>query len=243
VVAESWLVPGRTRFRRHEHDAPHLVAVVAGGFLETAGKVVRDVGAGTVRLSPPTSHHIDFAPGGARCVVVELDPGVLATPARSVFLDGDRRLAVLALAVDRATRRRDVGRRLAVEGTTAELLARVRRRLEGKWSGPVPRWLEHARQLLHDATTPPSLGPLAATVGVHRVTLARAFRDYYGTPVGAYARRLRLERARRLLAAGGLPPAAVAASTGFADQAHLTRACRAAFGVTPGGLRAAARLR
>lgn len=158
-------------------------------------------------------------------------------------MEGDRALARLALAVDRATRRRDVGRPLALEGTTAELLAQVRRRLEGRWSGPAPRWLEHARELLHDAATPPSLGRLATAVGVHRVTLARAFRDHYGTSVGAYARRLKLERARRLLVRGELPPAEVAASTGFADQAHLTRACRAAFGVTPGGLRATAALR
>ena len=234
---ESCLVPGGTRFRRHEHDTLHLVAVVAGGFVETAGKGLCEVGPGTVRVSPPTRHHIDFGPDGTRCIVLELEAGMLAAPDRSVFFDRDPRLARLATHVDRVTRRRDLGRGLALEGATAELVAQVRRRLEGRWPKPAPGWLEEARELLHDAAVPPSLGQLATVVGVHRVTLARAFRDHYGTPVGAYARRLRLERARRLLARGDVAPAAVAASTGFADQAHLTRAFRAAFGVTPGRLR------
>lgn len=237
LATEACDIPGGTRFRRHGHDAVHLVAVVAGGFVERAGGGLEDVGPGTVRLSPPAHHHIDFAPRGARCLVIELDAGVIVPPSRSVFLRDDGTLTPLVARLAALTRRRDPGRELAADAAAAELVAQVRRCQEGRRGGPPPPWLARARDLLHDLDPPPALGPLAGMVGVHRVTLARAFRDHFGCPVGAYARRVRLERARRLLARSDLPLAAVAAEAGFSDQAHLTRACRAAFGRTPGDLR------
>ena len=57
-------------------------------------------------------------------------------------------------------------------------------------------------------------------------------------PPHAYLRHLRLAAARRLLALGEAP-AAVAAATGFVDQAHLTRRFKGAYGITPGRFRAA----
>jgi AraC-like DNA-binding protein len=50
---------------------------------------------------------------------------------------------------------------------------------------------------------------------------------------------IRLVRARRMLAAGE-PPAAAAAACGFADQSHLGRWFRRAYGLTPGAYRDAA---
>jgi AraC family transcriptional regulator len=48
----------------------------------------------------------------------------------------------------------------------------------------------------------------------------------------------RVERARQLLSRGTLPLKAIAAATGFADQAHMTRTLRDRLGITPGQLRA-----
>ncbi|QLY27886.1 AraC family transcriptional regulator [Nocardia huaxiensis] len=99
------------------------------------------------------------------------------------------------------------------------------------------RGLEAARQLLHDRWTEPvTVAELTAAVGIPRATLISAFRATYGLPPHAYLLRLRANRARRLLLSGGLP-AEVAAATGFADQAHLTRICKRYFGVTPGAIR------
>ena len=49
----------------------------------------------------------------------------------------------------------------------------------------------------------------------------------------AFQINLRVEEARRLLAAG-IPPAEVAATCAFADQPHLTRVFKRAVGVSPG---------
>jgi AraC-like DNA-binding protein len=77
-----------------------------------------------------------------------------------------------------------------------------------------------------------SLADLSTVAGLSRFELVRRFRADTGMPPHAFQIDLRIGRARRMLAAGEAP-AAVAASCGFADQAHLTRTFRRSVGVTP----------
>ena len=76
---------------------------------------------------------------------------------------------------------------------------------------------------------------LEAVTGLTRYDLARQFRAAVGTSPYRYSLMRRLERARTLLHERAL--AEVALATGFADQAHFSRAFKAAFGVTPGRFR------
>lgn len=86
-----------------------------------------------------------------------------------------------------------------------------------------------------------SLSELAALAGTDRFQLVRAFRRHLGLPPHLYQTQLRLRHARRLMLAGE-PAAMAAAAAGFADQSHLIRKFKAAYGVTPGEyLRAAGR--
>jgi AraC-like DNA-binding protein len=79
---------------------------------------------------------------------------------------------------------------------------------------------------------PPTLAELATLTGLSQFALLRAFRAATGLPPHAYLNQLRVRRARRLLD-DGLPAAEVAACTGFADQAHLTRHFKRVVGVPP----------
>jgi len=83
-----------------------------------------------------------------------------------------------------------------------------------------------------------SLANLAEVAGCSRFAAYRAFRGRFGLSPSDYQRQLRLRAARRALA-GGTAVADVAAATGFADQAHLTRWFRRCYGITPGAYRAA----
>lgn len=75
---------------------------------------------------------------------------------------------------------------------------------------------------------------LARDLGLDRSTLFRRFRDRYGCSPKAWLQRVRLERAKALVAAGDLTVAEIGRRCGFDDPRNLTRAYRARFGVTPG---------
>ena len=93
--------------------------------------------------------------------------------------------------------------------------------------------LQRVRSLLADHLADNlSLQTLADEAGLSPWHLNRRFRQQFGLPPVAWRNQLRVARARRLLAQG-VPPAQVAAQLGFADQPQLTRAFRAALGITP----------
>ena len=97
----------------------------------------------------------------------------------------------------------------------------------------LPLVAQRARDFLHDQYTRDiGLDDLAAVCGVDRFRLSRAFKAAFGLAPHAYLVQLRLARARHLLARGE-PPVQVAALLGFADQSHLGRWFRRAYGITP----------
>jgi AraC-like DNA-binding protein len=97
-----------------------------------------------------------------------------------------------------------------------------------------------AQACLDDARDLPSSETLERLTGLSRFELARQFRRCLGTSPHRYATMRRLERARELIAAG-VPLAQAAATTGFADQSHMTRRFKQAYGLAPGEWRALTR--
>ena len=99
--------------------------------------------------------------------------------------------------------------------------------------GPSGRIADAVEYLAAHAEDNVPLARLADIAGLRRRQTIEAFRRQTGLPPHAWQIQQRIARARRLLAQG-MPPAEVAAATGFADQSHLTRHFRAILGVTPG---------
>ena len=76
-------------------------------------------------------------------------------------------------------------------------------------------------------------GELEAVTGLDRFALARHFRAAFATSPHRYLLMRRLQKARAMIGAGeGISD--VAAATGFADQSHLNRHFKKAYGMTPG---------
>ncbi|NWG54371.1 MAG: AraC family transcriptional regulator [Hydrogenophilaceae bacterium] len=86
---------------------------------------------------------------------------------------------------------------------------------------------------------PLSLDEIAASAGVSRFHLARAFQTVIGRSVMGYARARRLSEAAKALAAGAPDILTVALDWGYGSHEAFTRAFRDQFGVTPEQVRAA----
>jgi AraC-like DNA-binding protein len=78
-----------------------------------------------------------------------------------------------------------------------------------------------------------SLAELEAVTGQDRWQLCRDFRTLRGTSPARYLNQRRLDMVRDGLARRQ-PLAALADSAGFADQAHMSRQFKAAYGISPG---------
>ncbi|MBK4998067.1 AraC family transcriptional regulator [Pseudomonas sp. S31] len=105
--------------------------------------------------------------------------------------------------------------------------------------GNEPLAVARARELLESQLAdPPSLEALAAAVNLSPFHFARVFRQATGLPPHAWLKQRRLARARDFLKSG-LAASDVAFALGFADQSHLNRQFKQAYGVTPGVYRQA----
>jgi AraC-like DNA-binding protein len=164
-------------------------------------------------------------------------------PADTIFhfprtLDDD---AALAQAVRSARQQIAIpDSRMAREMALDAVVVRLAQRFAGapdSGAARAPRAAKLAREAM-DAGFDRDLGldDLASAAGTDRFRLTRAFSAAYGLSPHAYLVQRRLNRARRLLACGDAP-ADVAAATGFADQSHLGRWFRRAFGMTPAAYR------
>jgi AraC family transcriptional regulator len=224
----------------HDHQAPGFFLLVSGDYREWVGGRLVEYRAGTVAFHPAAFRHRDaVGPGGIRMFVVELAGPLLARVEpllpTSALVDSGGQLASLAGRLRHEMSAEDPAAALVREGLACELVGALSRTSRGERA---PAWLEHADQALRYALDRRwSLAELAGIAGVHPARLARGFRRTYGESVGERLRRLRLEAAREALAHPGSDLAEVAFACGFADQSHLTRAFRRAFGVTPGAFR------
>lgn len=99
---------------------------------------------------------------------------------------------------------------------------------------PMPRQVARAREVLDaDLQGQHSLSELAALCHVSPFHLARSFSVHMGLPPHAYQLQRRLEQAKARVQRGE-DLASIAAATGFADQAHMSRHFQRQWGVPPG---------
>ncbi|MFI6521610.1 AraC family ligand binding domain-containing protein [Spirillospora sp. NPDC050679] len=241
------------RFGRHVHES-YAIGLIESGVeeFEHTGDLWR-AGPGMIGVVNPEVVHTGQAgtPEGWAYRVLYPTPDLMAgiaaelgaapgTPSFPVPVIDDPQAVALLRVAHRAGERGDAlaASSLMREGL-AVLLRHARNVPEPRPARAVPAAVRTARDILHaDLLDPPALEELAEAAGTGPFRLVRAFRAAYGLPPHAYLNQIRVHEARRLLEEG-LRPAEVAARTGFADQAHLTRHFKRAVGVPPGAYRKA----
>lgn len=232
---EQVAVTAGTRLRAHGHDVPHFCFLSRGGLQERDRGGTRLVSPGTLRSSPAGDEHDLQFEVDSTCllILVERDPGSIAPklPARRQFVD-TRRARGLMDDLTETLHHDHPPSAFVIETVTLELLATTQR--HGPEASEPPRWLERVKEWIRDTPGgPPAPAEMAAESGYHPVYVARAFRHHYGVGLGQYARLVRAEHGRTLLAATDVPLAQVAFRAGYSDQSHMTREMRRVFGATP----------
>lgn len=224
----------------HYHRRPQVCVVLEGGYEERyQGTTLRGVPGATFFHAPGEIHENCFSERGGACFHVDVDPALLPSGAQeggALETGFSRRTSPgwHAFKLRGELHHPDDVSLLAVEALALDLFAHVLK-VPGLAAAPGPSWLKQVRDHVHEEyRTPPTLAALAERAGVHRVTVAQAFRRHFRCTVGEYVRQRRVEVAVRRLLDSETRLSELAYEAGFADQSHLTRTFRRLVGTTPG---------
>jgi AraC-like DNA-binding protein len=230
-------------FSPHRHDT-YAIGVTLSGVQSFRYRGAQRYGlAGQCHVLHPDEVH-DGGPGtetGFSYRIVYIDPALVQTALGGSALPfvadpivaGDGRRDALPAALWRLDEPIDDVARVEIVAAVADFLERASG-APARRPGSLPlASLSRIRDLIAaDPTKRPSIETLEAVSGLDRWALARQFRAAFGTSPSAFRTMRQLDRARRLIR-DGLPLAEVAVDAGFADQSHMSRLFKRAYGLTP----------
>ena len=235
------LYPAYFQTPKHAHEQALFCFVVQGGYTETYGSRTRACEPSTFLFHAPGESHAEQFYGSGGCsFIVEIEPQWLervAQHSRVINTSADFKGGVITLLANRLYKEfleMDDISPLVIEGLMFEMLGETSRSAKSSATLQPPRWLEQARQMLHERFAEPiTLTEVAAIVGVHPVHLSQVFHKHYNCTVGLYLRQRRIEFACQRLADSSTPLSEIALAAGFSDQSHLTRMFKRHIGIPP----------
>lgn len=197
---------------RHRHEEAYVAVVLAGGYVEAGDRGRMRIEAGQAIVHERhESHRNEFFGQGAQVLNLPLHTSGMAWMQGQVS-DAD---AVARLA----------------ERDPAEAIELLRATMRPR-AAQLNDWPDAlAKALGEDPCL--NLTVWADAQGIAPASVSRGFRRAYGTTPKRYRLELRTARALRLLPAWAGSMAMLAAETGFADQAHMTRAIVEMTGLAP----------
>lgn len=248
-LSETRYRPGST-LPRHSHESHYICFVLSGTYNESYERKTRACQPAMVLYHPAGELHAQYFDKTAVDLFrVEVKPARLRDASHpDLCMEGrDFRGGLpvgLAHKLYLEFREPDAVSHLAIEGLGLELIAAIARDSRRENTSRQPQcWLSQAHDVVKSRFLEHlTLGDIARTVGVHPVTLAREFRQYYDCTIGEMVRRERIGFACRELLKPGESLAEIAISAGFYDQSHFARTFKRLTGITPAEYRVNYRL-
>jgi len=237
------------RFGRHTHDQFGIGLMERGGHKSSSGRGAVEAWPGDIITVNPGEVH-DGAPigqAGRAWRMLYVEPSIVAEISLDISGDRcghteftrpvvrDKPLAFRFRQLFDSMAGAAPGRLKLDEGLVLLLAPLVRPgRINRAESPGVPSAMQSARAMIDDdPAAAVSLADLAQEAGLSRYQFLRRFAQLTGLTPHAYLVQRRVQLARRLIRKG-TKPAEAAATAGFADQSHMTRAFVRTFGLTPG---------
>jgi AraC family transcriptional regulator len=236
---------------KHSHELASFSILLHGAYTEQVGGKTMTCNPSSLVLRPPDGDHsVEFQNCAARIFRVEIkqrllerireDSRVIDSPA---YLQGGA-AAWLAARLHQEFHRSESASTLVIEGLAMAALGEAYRSRASRAERKPPRRIQQAKELIHARFTESfSHSEIAATVGLHPIYLAREFRKHYGSTVGEYVRKLRIEFACNKISASDAPLAEIACAAGFYDQSHFSNVFKRHTGMAPAEYRAIFRQR
>lgn len=222
----------------HRHPQAHLILVLKGAVEHLAGRDRYMISERSAALVPAGEKHSDLFLGHVRTFQIMCEETQLSQIGETCTGQAFHRehpTTMLLKSAYREFKNPDHYTPMVLEALTVELLVGLQRQRKpltchkGR-----PKWLDRARELLHDQCSESlTLDEIAHIVGVHPAHLTRAFRRGFGQSIGEYVRELRIARARHLLETSEMTIGEIAHATGFADHSHFARTFKKYTGRSP----------
>lgn len=224
----------------HRHETANISMIYSGALEERSNGAVARAGVCSVVVKPAECLHEDtFGPTGARTFQLRLSPALSREYAPHLeyrWIAGGaiaRQLTSLMFDCQHAAPDRECVWNAYFEVLSSLATETQRERVRA----PQRKIRDLAASIEAGVENGISIRHAAAALGMHPVSLARAFRKQIGCSITEFIRRARILQSCRLVDEGEMNLAEIAMKTGFADQAHFTRAFRAEVGVPPGNFR------
>lgn len=234
---------------KHSHALSYLCMTVRGRYCETSERTTQQCAPLTLAFHPAgAEHRVYFDSGEARLFNVEVEEQWMKR-LRECQMGMDHPVyyrggppSWLAFRLYKEYKSMDTLSALMMEGLLLEIMVEASRSSVKEMKSKPPDWLTKARDLLHDSFVQSlSLKQIATSAGVHPVHLAVRFRKHYGSTIGDYVRKLRIDFACSQLVETDQPLIEIALAAGFCDQSHFSRTFKQITGVSPSEYRFAFR--
>lgn len=227
----------------HAHDHASFILPLVGPYFSTADGAPAVCSAETLIFNPAgTVHRDSFELAMGRFLAVSMSAETLRVAKDGMILSTSAIIMTSHFAIQTALRLAHLASSQASDPSDMEALCWELISVAGNkptWSERHrPAWSESARDLLNDRCNQRlQIAEIARELGIHPVYFARGFRRAFGCTPCEYLMRCRMRNVMALVRRTKHSLSDIAVQAGFYDQAHLTKAFRQQFGLTPDAYR------